>query len=173
MPSDVTLLTPEMQEKICDLIRKGNRNEVAAEACGVTVATYYRWKRDNEEFSNACYAARAHAEVEQVAAHLKGDPFKGNNTSTAAFNWLKTSRAKHYAEETRVSVEIQTQLDGFLNLLEQMSTPEFYVRFLTAWQSEGDGRSARERALTKAQGNAGAKLLGTTDVVDTEGEPAL
>ena len=173
MPSPETLLTPEKRDEICRLIRAGNRNEVAAEVAGVAVRTYYRWMANDEEFSDACHAARAHAEADRVAAHLEGDPFKGNNTSTAAFNWLKTSRAKHYAEETRVSVEIQTQLDGFLNLLEQMSTPEFYVRFLTAWQSEGDGRSARERALTKAQGNAGAKLLGTTDVVDTEGEPAL
>lgn len=173
MPSDITLLTPELQDKICDLIRKGNRNEVAAEVAGVTVQTYYRWKRDNEDFSNACYAARAHAEADRVADHLKGDPFKGNNTATAAFNWLKTSRAKHYAEETRISIEVEDKIGQFLGLLEEMASPEFYVEFLTAYQDRRNSGQASSRGLEQAQGATESKLLRAAHVLDTEGKPSL
>ena len=180
MPSPDTLLTPELQAKICKLIGVGNRAVVAAMECGVPQKTYETWVTNGNKglepyasFLDASGAARAHAEVTMMATHLEGDPFKGNNTSTAAFNWLKTSRAKHYAEETRISVEVEGQISNFLDLLERRLPEAQYVEILTAWQSESDNRSASRRTLAGPQGNAGSKLLGTADVVDTEGEPTL
>jgi hypothetical protein len=36
-------LTPEVQERTCQLIRAGNTVEVASEASGITPTTFYNW----------------------------------------------------------------------------------------------------------------------------------
>jgi len=38
-----TKLTPELQEQICKYISIGVPNKVAAQACGINEATFYRW----------------------------------------------------------------------------------------------------------------------------------
>ena len=180
MPSPETLLTPELSATICQLIKDGNRNEVAAEASGVSVRTYYRWMAKAEQgerpyvgFARSCHAARAHAEVDMMAAHLAGDPFKGSSTGTAAFNWLKTSRSKHYAEETRITVEVESVIDGFLVILERLLSTDQYVEVLTAWQDQRDNGAASQLQASEAPGHVKRKLFRAADVVDTEGEPTL
>jgi hypothetical protein len=42
-------LTPEVQQKICDLIQAGNYDYIAAQAAGISVDTFYLWKREGEE----------------------------------------------------------------------------------------------------------------------------
>ena len=180
MPSPETLLTPELSATICQTIANGNRSVVAAEAAGVSVRTYERWLQKGRqgiepyvEFLEACREARALAEVKMMATALDGDPFRGNSTGTASFNWLKTSRAKHYAEEKRVSVEVEDKLGQFFGLLEELASEEFYFEFLTAWQDRRNSGQAGGGALEQAPGYVKQKLLRAADVVDTEGEPTL
>lgn len=180
MPSPVTLLTPELQAEICRLIKAGNRNEVAAIASGVPQKTYETWVTNGNKgiepyaaFLEASGAARAHAEVNMMKAQLAGDPFKGNNTGTSAFNWLKTSRAKHYAEEKRITVEVESVIQGFLEVMQDLLTTDQYVEILTTWQDRRDGGKARGGELRSAQAANQPKLLRAADVVDTEGKPSL
>ncbi len=65
-----TLLTPELIKTVCDAIRFGAYDYVAAEAAGIAQSTFYAWLQDaNEpdadplkiEFSEAVLAARAEA----------------------------------------------------------------------------------------------------------------
>jgi transposase len=63
-------LTPEVQERTCQLIRAGNTVEVASEASGITPTTFYNWMQrgiDEGEpygpFREAVEQARAEAEA--------------------------------------------------------------------------------------------------------------
>ena len=44
-----TKLTPELQEKICGIILKGNYISTACQACGIGESTYYRWIEEGEK----------------------------------------------------------------------------------------------------------------------------
>ncbi len=180
MPSPITLLTPELQAEICRLISIGNRSEVAALASGVPKKTYETWVTNGykgiepyADFLEASGAARAHAEVNMMSTALKGDPFKGSTTGTASFNWLKTSRAKHYAEEKRITVEVESVIQGFLEVMQDLLTTDQYVEILTTWQDRRDGVKAGNGKLRPAQAADEPELLRAADVVDTEGEPTL
>ena len=74
-----TTCTPEVTQRIAALIREGIFEETAAQACGVSKATFYEWQaRGNgtdksrpsapeyEAFAEACAEARALAEIDKV-----------------------------------------------------------------------------------------------------------
>lgn len=178
MPSPDTLLTPELGAKICQLVEDGNRAEAAAAKMKVAASTFYLWQkrgRDGEhpykEFALALEYARGHAECDMMAAQLAGEAKGDANTSTAAQFWLRTSRPGHYAEETRISVEVEGQVTKLLDLAERILPTGLYVDFLTAWQSERDNRPARSGEAEQLPGTPGEKLLRASDFLDTEGEP--
>ena len=108
---------------------------------------------------------------------LENIPFplqvKGNSTAASAQFWLKTSRPKHYAEEKRITVEVESVLEGFLEVMRERLTADQYVEILTAWKDKRDGQPTRGGTLEGTQRANGEKLLRAADVVDTEGEPAL
>jgi hypothetical protein len=61
-----TLLTAELQERICALIRQGTYDYSAAEACGIARNTFFEWLargegRDKQRRGNRRYAAFAGA----------------------------------------------------------------------------------------------------------------
>jgi transposase len=63
-------LTPEIQERICQLIRAGNTVEIASEASGITPTTFYNWmqkgadgRQPYADFSKAIEQVRAEAEA--------------------------------------------------------------------------------------------------------------
>ena len=67
-------LTPEIHEKIVNLVRAGNYVETAAACVGIVKSTFYEWlkkgARKEEEkyidFSNAIYKAQAESEARDV-----------------------------------------------------------------------------------------------------------
>lgn len=70
-----TTLTPEIQEKICALVAKGNYVMTAARAAGVKPCTVTKWiqrgragNRNYIQFVEAIKSARAEAEAQMVAA---------------------------------------------------------------------------------------------------------
>ena len=70
-----TKLTPETQALICNAIRAGNYNVVAAEYGGINEKTFYAWMKQGEaaksgiyyEFCKAVKKAEADAETQRIA----------------------------------------------------------------------------------------------------------
>jgi hypothetical protein len=77
-----TKLTPDIQEKICNLLRVGNYVETAAACAGIGKAALYAWLRRGArekkglyyEFSYAVEKAQAEGEAHAVAAISKAMP---------------------------------------------------------------------------------------------------
>jgi transposase len=62
-------LSPELQEKVAGLIRAGNTVEIAAEASGISEATFYAWMARGERSGKADAPYRAFRDaVEQAKA---------------------------------------------------------------------------------------------------------
>src|SRR4051812_3365849 len=87
-------LTPEVQENIVRLIRAGNTIELAAEAAGISQATFYAWMARGEsgkradapfvDFRDAVEQGRAEAEAVLVTRIAKA----AANGSWSAAAWL-------------------------------------------------------------------------------------
>lgn len=68
-------LTPEVQERICKVIRAGNYAYITAGYAGIRETTFYRWMEQGEEqktgrrqeFREAVKAAEREAEIRAVA----------------------------------------------------------------------------------------------------------
>lgn len=91
MAGQPTKLTPETQERICQLIRAGNTVEVASEASGIAPATYYGWMQRGQDkgqpyrgFREAVEKARAEAEAILVGRVQQA----ANSGSWRAATWL-------------------------------------------------------------------------------------
>jgi len=71
-------LTPEVEERILEYLRAGNRRNVAVRAAGVGESTFFHWMADDRpryrEFRDAAERAEAEAEVALVEAVVKGIP---------------------------------------------------------------------------------------------------
>lgn len=88
-------LTPEVQDRACQLIKVGNTVEVAAQACGISEATFHSWMARGErepgahrEFRDAVEVARAEAEATLVTRVAKA----AANGSWPAAGWLLERR---------------------------------------------------------------------------------
>lgn len=58
--------TPDLLEKVCELIRRGTYKHVAAMACGISPSTLYRWLRDpsQKDVREQLYAVEAAARAD-------------------------------------------------------------------------------------------------------------
>lgn len=81
-------LTPDTQDRICQLLRAGNTHEVAAEAAGISLSSFYNWKRDKPKFAEAIERAEAEAEAVLVARVSQA----ARNGSWRAATWLLERR---------------------------------------------------------------------------------
>ena len=92
-------LTPELQDRLCTLIRVGNTVEVAADAVGISESTFYLWMERGTKsggsytryrnFRSEVERARAEAEATLVARISKA----AQNGSWSAAAWLLERRA--------------------------------------------------------------------------------
>jgi transposase len=116
-----TLLTPELQDQIVELIRLGNYAQDAAGACGISEATYYNWldrgkveaerlklsenskpKAEEKpflEFLEAVEKARREATARNVAVIQKAAI---GGTWQAAAWWLERTRQNTFGRKERV-----------------------------------------------------------------------
>ena len=62
-----TKYTPELQDKLCQILKSGNYIEAACAYVGISTETFYAWKASNPEFSDAVEKSRSSAEIESVA----------------------------------------------------------------------------------------------------------
>ena len=116
-----TKLTPEVQERIVQVIRAGNYAEVAAQCAGIGEATFYRWLQRAEEEPSGKYAefreaikkaeAEAHAEaVAQVRLAARENWAAGMTWLERKYpsKWGRFDRTEHSAE---VSIRIVREGD--------------------------------------------------------------
>ena len=50
-----TKLTPELQERICGIISKGNSITTACQSVGISETTFYQWKEKGENAPDSVY----------------------------------------------------------------------------------------------------------------------
>lgn len=118
-------LTPEVQEKIVNLIKVGNYAETAARAAGISKTTYYNWMADDRpqyvEFRDAVETAEAEAESHAVAVVRRAMP----DQWTAAMTYLERRYPDRWSRlekrlERRENVDV-TVLDAEIEkLMEQL-----------------------------------------------------
>lgn len=108
MPSK---LTPETQERICQLLRAGNTHETSAEAAGITASTFYDWKRTKPAFAHAVQQAEAEAEATLVTRIAKA----AQAGSWRAACWLLERRnPERWAAGARAGQPLdESELKGF------------------------------------------------------------
>jgi len=102
-----TKLTPEIQEKIVQVIRAGNYAEVAAAYAGISNKTFYLWKQKGEdqpdsaygEFLHAIKKAEADSEAEAVA-QIKLAARDPKNW-VAGMTWLERRYQKRWSRTDR------------------------------------------------------------------------
>ena len=75
-------LTPELQKRICELIKLGNYSKVSAKACGICEGTFYLWLKKGTESKSGKFfefnkaITRARAEFETTAVKEIGTKYK-------------------------------------------------------------------------------------------------
>jgi Bacteriophage Sf6, terminase small subunit-like len=117
MAGQPTKFSPELQERICQLIRVGTTIDIAAEATGISRASFFNYQRQHPRFREAVEQARAEAE-----AILVGRVHKAAQAgSWRAACWLLErqwpERWAALADRSRVSDELDRELA-------QMLTPD-------------------------------------------------
>lgn len=108
-----TKLTPALQDRICDFIRKGNYVQVACAACGVSEAAYYDWlQRGDEqqsdgggiyaEFLEAIKATEAEAETMLLSMVVDAAP----KNWAAAMTVLERRHSAKWAQVRRGTLDV-------------------------------------------------------------------
>jgi hypothetical protein len=107
--------TPEIVERICQLIRAGNSPDLAAEATGIGRATFFRWQANKRPFRLAVEQARAEAEAILVGRVQKA----AQAGSWRAACWLLErqwpERWAALPDRVKVDLELDKELDRILS----------------------------------------------------------
>ena len=113
--SSETILTPELEEIICQNIEKGNSYETAAQAVGICRPTIYNWMKrgeKNEEpflhFLRSIKKARAKSEIKHVEVIEKAM----DKNWTAAAWWLERTNKEQWGQRTEQHIEHHGQIDS-------------------------------------------------------------
>lgn len=107
-------LTPDVQDRICTLIRAGNTNDIAAAGAGVSLRSFYNWREKKPAFAAAVARAEADAEAIMVARIAKA----AAAGSWRAAGWMLERRhpERWAAVKDRDSAPVAEGPDGFARL---------------------------------------------------------
>jgi transposase-like protein len=61
-----TLLDAQLQRKMCDLLAQGHTVSAVCGAAGISESSFYQWKRDNSQFSEATTRAIGQSKIALV-----------------------------------------------------------------------------------------------------------
>lgn len=114
-----TKYNEELQTKICKLIERGDRPEVAAGVNGISRNTYYLWMRENEAFSTAVARALDVFESESTRIVIEGDD-KSWSVGPAKMRLEVLSRRmpRHWAQQVKHHVEkVETEFFDVLQAI--------------------------------------------------------
>lgn len=103
-------LTPELQERILQLIRKGNYIEVACAAVGIDKSTYYKWLQRGQQAKSGKYfdffiaAKKAEREAETAFLdRIREAAFKDKDWKAAAW-YLERKYPERWGRKERHEV---------------------------------------------------------------------
>lgn len=145
-------LTPEIQEKVVQLLTAGNYIETAALMAGITKVSVYNWLKKGRaakggmyrEFFNAIERAQAAAENRSVL--LIG---RAANDQWQAAAWM-LERKFPAKWGLRVQVTVREELAAALARLQERLTPDEYEKVVAVLSDSvgvGDGEPSRVSAL--------------------------
>ena len=94
--------------KLLDALRKSAIVQLACQQAGIGRATYYRWRKEDEEFAKACDEASAEGVslVSDLAESKLINAIKEQNYHAIAF-WLR-HRHPAYAEKLQIQAKVET-----------------------------------------------------------------
>jgi transposase len=128
-------------DKICELVGHGVTIEAAAQSEGVSKKTVYNWRNAGRkgdpkfvEFAAALDAALAKAEVVQTLNVIK----MGAKDWKAAAWWLERRNPEVYGESSKVVHRVKLELEGLLDVAQQVLDPDSYQKLLRAIPAGGD-----------------------------------
>jgi hypothetical protein len=153
-----TKLTPERQEIIVGALEAGNYDEVAAQAAGISKASFYNWLNRGQaelerveaapnakvrqgeqpliDFFDVVTRAKAQAEPEMVARIREL-----GERDWRALAWMLERRfSGRWAKRQRLEVLVEREFEAMLGFLEENLEPEEYrkvVRLLASVGAEG------------------------------------
>lgn len=126
-------LNDDRADAIVRMIGAGHNLVSAAAAAGISETTFHNWMRRGRESSSGKYfdfmkrikEAEAKAEIailEKIKEH--GD------RQWQAYAWIMERRyPKNWAQQTRVRMQVEKELDQVLDFMKERLTPELYDAF--------------------------------------------
>lgn len=136
-------LTAEMTQAIVADIESGNYSETAAQAAGISPATFCNWmkwgaqeKEPYAAFFEAVACARARAEITLVRKVVEGE--KGESRGAAFM--LERTRPNKFAQ--RVHVKVQDELERMLDIAQGILSAADFSRLCEALASDGREEAA-------------------------------
>lgn len=105
----ITERQTQQKQSIIDLLRKTPIIQIAAERAGISRATYYRWRKDDEEFTAAVDEALAAGKglVSDMAESQLIGAIKDGNLTAVMF-WLK-SHDKQYGNKVEITGKLKAE----------------------------------------------------------------
>lgn len=152
-----TLLTPELQQAICDNITAGLNQEDAAEYAGVPLRTFYNWlQRGEREEKRLAQSPGAKPQPREAIflqfwqavkkARLDFKRTQIRNVKQAALQhwqasaWLLERRwPKEFGQQVLVRQQVVDELEEVLDRLERQLDPETFRRVAQIIADVGDG----------------------------------
>ena len=117
-------LTPELQNKFCEAIRKGHSIDGACGAVGIVKQTYYNWYEKGENAKSGkhrdfyCAVEKAKSEATQLVEQviLNNIPYDPKDAKW----WLTKRRPDIYADRTETKIQATVDTEITVNLLDKM-----------------------------------------------------
>ena len=108
MKSEIIAKREPKKSKLIEALRKAAIVQLACQQAGVSRATYYRWRKENEKFALACDQAIAEGVslVSDLAESKLITAIKEQNYSAIAF-WLR-HRHPAYNEKINIQAKVET-----------------------------------------------------------------
>jgi hypothetical protein len=94
-------LTPQVEARILDALRRGNTRTAAAEAAGIDRTQLWRWMERFATFRNEVTRAEAEAEVDAVDTIR--DAYRAGDWKAASW-WLERQRHADWGKQDRLEI---------------------------------------------------------------------
>jgi hypothetical protein len=158
-----TLLTPAVQEAVCERLRKGATFEGAAVLSGISYPAFKSWMQKGaageepyQTFQAAVTQAREHAKQEALENVRAGVLNSGMRDWKAESWWLERMYPDEFAPQQAVNVKVEKELDGVLDKLKGALSADAYAAALAA--------------ISGINENAYDAAIGASDAGSTGGE---
>jgi len=158
-PGPSPKLTPALQQRIVDMIARGNCRDVASASCGIYTSTLRKWlskgalarSECREDVYSRFLDAMDKAEADLQASMLRNIAEASFNDWRAAAWRLEKLRPQRYGAQIRVRVE--AEVERLLDVAERILAPTDFSRLLEAITAASGGGAAGEDQPTETDGD--------------------